>query len=72
MENLEELQEKLQAEIGAAAGLKQLDELRVSVLGKKGCITEKMKSLAALPTEEKNCGRQNAQPAEISGGKSVG
>ena len=53
MENLEELQEKLQAEIGAAAGLKQLDELRVSVLGKKGCITEKMKSLAALPTEEK-------------------
>lgn len=53
MENLQDLQEKLLACIRSAAGLKELDELRVAALGKKGSITEKMKTLGTLPPEEK-------------------
>lgn len=53
MENIEDLQNRLLAEIAAAADLKALDETRVAALGKKGCITEKMKGLGALPVEEK-------------------
>lgn len=53
MENLEDLQEQLLQSIAAARDLKALDDARVAALGKKGCITEKMKGLGALPTEEK-------------------
>ncbi len=53
MENLEDLQEQLLQGIAAARDLKALDDARVAALGKKGCITEKMKGLGALPTEEK-------------------
>lgn len=53
MENLEELKTKLLADINAASDLKGLDELRVAVIGKKGVITDKMKTLGALPLEEK-------------------
>ena len=53
MENLQDLQEKLLAGIRSAAGLKELDELRVAALGKKGSITEKMKTLGTLSPEEK-------------------
>lgn len=53
MENLEELKTKLLADINAAPDLKGLDELRVAVIGKKGVITDKMKTLGALPQEEK-------------------
>lgn len=53
MEDLKELETGLLAEIASAADLKALDETRVSVLGKKGIITEKMKTLGSLPLEEK-------------------
>lgn len=53
MEDLKELETGLLAQITAAADLKALDEIRVSVLGKKGTITEKMKTLGSLPLEEK-------------------
>ena len=53
MENLEDLQEQLLQGIAAARDLKALDDARVAALGKKGCITENMKGLGALPTEEK-------------------
>lgn len=53
MEDLKELETGLLAQIAAAADLKALDEIRVSVLGKKGMITEKMKTLGSLPLEEK-------------------
>ena len=39
--------------INAAADLKSLDDIRVSYLGKKGSITERMKMLGKLPKEEK-------------------
>lgn len=53
MEDLKELETGLLAQITAAADLKALDEIRVSILGKKGMITEKMKTLGSLPLEEK-------------------
>jgi len=53
MENLEGLEASLLQSIGNAADLRSLDEIRVAVLGKKGTITEKMKTLGALPLEEK-------------------
>lgn len=53
MENLEQLKNEILDRINTAEDLKQLDEIRVSVMGKKGCITEMMKGLGALPLEEK-------------------
>lgn len=53
MENLEELQNKMLVDIATSDNLKALDEVRVAIVGKKGVITEKMKSLGALPLEEK-------------------
>lgn len=53
MENLEELKNDTLSKIKTAANLKELDEIRVAVLGKKGKLTEQMKGLGALPLEEK-------------------
>ena len=53
MENLQQLENDLLQQISAAADIKALEDVRVSALGKKGIITEKMKSLGTLPLEEK-------------------
>lgn len=53
MENTENLKAELIAEIDRAADMKSLEEARVAILGKKGKITEMMKTLGALPQEEK-------------------
>ena len=53
MENIEELKQKWTAEIKSATTLPQLEEMRVSLLGKKGQITEMMKNLGSLSVEEK-------------------
>lgn len=53
MENLQQLENDLLQQINTAADIKTLEEVRVSALGKKGLITEKMKSLGSLPIEEK-------------------
>ena len=53
MENLEDLKIQTLKAIDNATDSKILDEVRVSVLGKKGAITELMKGLAALSVEEK-------------------
>ena len=53
MEDLKELEANVLQSINNAADLRALDEVRVSVLGKKGSLTEKMKSLGTLPQEEK-------------------
>ena len=50
---LEGLKTKIFNDIISANDLKSLDDIRVSVMGKKGSITEKMKSLGSLPLEEK-------------------
>ena len=53
MENLQQLENDLLQQINTAADIKTLEDTRVSALGKKGLITEKMKSLGSLPIEEK-------------------
>lgn len=53
MENLQDLQNKILTDISSVANLKKLEEIRVSVLGKKGLITEKMKTLGSLSMEDK-------------------
>ncbi len=59
MENLESLKKELVAQVQAAADIKQLEDVRVAALGKKGRITEMMKTLGALsPEERKEAGRE--------------
>ncbi len=53
MENIENLKTDILTKIEACSDVKALDEIRVSVSGKKGLITEHMKALALLPLEEK-------------------
>ncbi|MBR1824962.1 MAG: phenylalanine--tRNA ligase subunit alpha [Alphaproteobacteria bacterium] len=53
MENLEDLKGEILSKINNSAVLKELDDIRVAVLGKKGKLTEMMKELSSLPLEEK-------------------
>jgi len=52
-ESLLLLVEQALAEVAAAADLSHLDEVRVRLLGKKGLLTEQLKSLGALPASER-------------------
>ncbi|RPH94660.1 MAG: phenylalanine--tRNA ligase subunit alpha [Lysobacterales bacterium] len=57
MNPVTELQKRALAEISASADLRQLDELRVRYLGKKGEVTALLKSLGAMePGERKSFG----------------
>ncbi len=53
MENIEKLKTELLAQVSSATDIKTLEETRVSILGKKGKITEMMKTLGSLSQEEK-------------------
>lgn len=58
MENIENLKSQLLADVASAQNIKALEEVRVAALGKKGRITEMMKSLGTLaPEERKETGR---------------
>ena len=46
-------EQKAITEINSSLDLKQLDELRVKYLGRKGIMTELLKSLPQLPPEER-------------------
>ena len=48
MNDLKQLQQALSAQIAAAADVAALEALRVHVLGKKGIVTEQLKSLGAM------------------------
>jgi phenylalanyl-tRNA synthetase alpha chain len=50
---LDALTEAALARIGSSEGLPELDEIRVHWLGKKGALTEQLKSLGALPAAER-------------------
>lgn len=58
MSDMETLQADLLAQVESAADLAQLDAVRVAVLGKKGLITEKMKTLGAMSPEERKTAGQ--------------
>ena len=57
--------------ISAAADLKSLDDIRVTYLGKKGSITERMKMLGKLPKEEKPAAGQAINVAKQAVQKSL-
>lgn len=50
---LEQLREQALSDIAGAEDLRTLDEHRVALLGKKGEITTRLKSLGSLPAEER-------------------
>ncbi len=52
-QRLAELVRRAEQESAAAGSLSALDEVRVRFLGKKGEITEQMKQLGSLPTEQR-------------------
>ena len=65
-DELEQLVEKADSAIQSASDLKALDDLRVSFLGKKGEITQRMQTLGKLaPEERKEAGKliNNAKQA---------
>jgi phenylalanyl-tRNA synthetase alpha chain len=53
MGSLTELTQRALAEISASADGARLEEVRVHWLGKKGLITEQLKSLGAMPAEQR-------------------
>jgi phenylalanyl-tRNA synthetase alpha chain len=53
MESLADLTTRALAEIAASADLARLDEARVAWLGKKGTLTEQLKTLGKLPAAER-------------------
>ncbi len=53
MAELDALTEEALARIGSSEGLPELDEIRVHWLGKKGVLTEQLKSLGSLPAAER-------------------
>src|SRR5690606_3277641 len=53
MESLADLTTRALAQIAASADLARLDEARVAWLGKKGTLTEQLKSLGKLPAAER-------------------
>lgn len=53
MDVLEDVLRRAQGEIAEAVSLSELDQVRVQYVGKKGLITEQMKTLGGLPAEER-------------------
>ena len=51
--DLESLRDRALADITAAQNLRALDEQRVGLLGKKGEITSRLKSLGKLPADQR-------------------
>jgi len=65
---IEELRESLLAQVEAAESTAALEEVRVQALGRKGIITEQMKTLGSLPPEERRIAGQafNALKDEVA------
>ena len=60
------LVERALADVDASANLERLDEVRVRLLGKKGQLTEQLKSLGALPTAERPVAGQKINEAKAA------
>jgi len=58
------LTERALADVDASANLELLDEVRVRLLGKKGQLTEQLKSLGALPAAERPAAGQKINEAK--------
>lgn len=53
IEDIARLEEELRARIDAASGSRELEEVRVAALGRKGRITELAKSIGRLPPDQR-------------------
>jgi phenylalanyl-tRNA synthetase alpha chain len=60
------LVERALADVDASANLERLDEVRVRLLGKKGQLTEQLKSLGALPAAERPAAGQKINEAKAA------
>ncbi len=65
-EHLTMLVERALADVDASADLGALDEVRVRLLGKKGLLTEQLKSLGALPAAERPAAGQKINQAKAA------
>ena len=52
-EQISAMRQKLEGELASATGLKQLEDMRITYLGKKGSITDLLKNMKSLSNEEK-------------------
>lgn len=53
MSDIEIIKTEIEEQIATAPDIKALDDVRVSALGKKGCVTELLKTLGAMPKDER-------------------
>ncbi|MGI9366463.1 MAG: phenylalanine--tRNA ligase subunit alpha, partial [Rhizobiaceae bacterium] len=53
MSDIETLENDILAQIGSAADQAALEQVRVSALGKKGSVSEQMKTLGKMSPEER-------------------
>ncbi|MBO5441734.1 MAG: phenylalanine--tRNA ligase subunit alpha, partial [Alphaproteobacteria bacterium] len=53
MSDIEIIKTEIEAQIASAQEIKALDDVRVGALGKKGRITELLKTLGGMPVEER-------------------
>ena len=60
------LVERALADVAASANLERLDDVRVRLLGKKGQLTEQLKSLGALPAAERPAAGQRINEAKAA------
>lgn len=69
MNSLHQLKADIEAQVSAARSLQDIESLRVSVLGKKGAITEQMKALGTLSSDERKVrgGELNALKDQVLG-----
>ncbi|MGC2499114.1 MAG: phenylalanine--tRNA ligase subunit alpha, partial [Acidobacteriaceae bacterium] len=63
---LADLIDQALAEMRAAGDLAVLDEIRVRLLGKKGLLTEQLKSLGRLPAGERPAAGQKINEAKAA------
>jgi phenylalanyl-tRNA synthetase alpha chain len=66
VEDLPTLVERALGDIEASPDLAALDEIRVRLLGKKGLLTEQLKSLGALPGAERPAAGQKINEAKVA------
>lgn len=64
MHELDKILQQAEGDIRAAQDLKALDHFRVHYLGKKGLLTESLKSLGKLPAEERPAAGQKINAAK--------
>lgn len=65
-ESLSQMVERALADVAASADLAALDAVRVRSLGKKGSLTEQLKSLGALPSAERPAAGQRINDAKLA------